>query len=167
MQVRCGCYYAMSPELKFHKRNGAASAKNRYYLWICSVDGSSSHLTILMHQPNQSQAMIKDVTTFSLSDTVISSMDYVRGRIDDGGESDVDCVWLGTTNRKIIIYCGNSPEQEKQMIQFNVPEMPTQILYHVSGDKTFVALSNGEILVYRKDNGDTWNLKNFQVKIFI
>lgn len=155
----------MSTELKFHKRNGGGT-KNRYYLWICSVDGSSSHLTILMHQPNQSQAMIKDVTAFSLNDTVISAMDYVRGRIDErsGCENDVDCVWLGTTNRKIIVYCGNSPEQEKQVIQFNVPDMPTQILYHVNGDKTFIALSTGEILVYRKDNGDVWNLKNFQVK---
>lgn len=118
-----------------------------------------------MHQPNQSQAMIKDVTAFSLNDTVITAIDYVRGRVDDGnGENDVDCVWLGTTNRKIIVYGGSSPEQEKQMLQLNVPEVPTQILYHMSCDKTFVAFSTGEIIVYRKDNGDTWNFKNFQVR---
>jgi hypothetical protein len=157
----------MSPELKFHKRNGAASTKNRYYLWMCSVDGSSSHLTILMHQPNQAQAMIRDVTAFSLNETVITAMDYVRGRVDDGngGESDIDCVWLGTTSRKIIVYAGSSPEQEKQIVQFNVPEMPTQILYHMGGDKAFVAMTNGEILVYRKEAGDVWNLKNFQVNL--
>jgi Rho guanine nucleotide exchange factor 10 len=150
----------MSPELKFHKRGGASSTKNRYYLWIASVDGSSSHLTILMHQPHQSQAMIKDVTAFSLNDTVITAMDYVRGRVD--GEGDGDCVWLGTTNKKIIVYGGNSPEQEKIITQLSVPDTPTQILYHVGGDKTFVALSNGEILLYRKE-GDVWNLKNFHV----
>lgn len=104
--------------------------------------------------------MIKDVTAFSLNDTVITAMDYVRGQVDS--EKDGDCVWLGTTNKKIIIYGGQSPEQEKQIMQLSVPDVPTQILYHVGGDKTFVALSNGEILLYRKD-GEIWNLKNFHV----
>jgi Rho guanine nucleotide exchange factor 10 len=161
----------MSPELKFQSKR---ATKNRYYLWICSVDGSSSHITILMHQPNQSQAMIKDVTGFSLNDTVITSMDYVRGRVlmpDSGNnssgsntmESEVDCVWLGTNARKIIVYGGNSPEQERQIAQLNVPDTPTQILYHNLGDKTFVALSNGDILMYHKECGDVWNLKHYHI----
>jgi len=149
----------MSPELKFQKR----ATKNRYYLWVCSVDGSSSQITILMHQPNHSQAMIKDVTSFSLNDTVITAMDYVRGRM-DGTEGEIDCVWLGTSNKKIVMYAGNNPEQEKQIAQVHVPDVPTQILYHVTCDKTFIALSNGDILMYHKeDHCDIWNLKQYHV----
>lgn len=149
----------MSPELKFQKR----ATKNRYYLWVCSVDGSSSHITILMHQPNHSQAMIKDVTSFSLNDTVITAMDYVRGRM-DGTESELDCVWLGTSNKKIVMYAGNNPEQEKQIAQVNLPDVPTQILYHVTCDRTFIALSNGDILMYHKeDHSDIWNLKQYHI----
>lgn len=149
----------MSPELKFQKR----ATKNRYYLWVCSVDGTSSHITILMHQPNNSQNMIKDVTAFSLNDTVITAMDYVRGRF-DGMESEMDCVWLGTSNKKIIMYAGNNPEQEKQITQIHVPDVPTQILYHVTCDKTFIALGNGDILMYQKeDHSDIWNLKQYHV----
>ncbi|KAG5682621.1 hypothetical protein PVAND_011963 [Polypedilum vanderplanki] len=156
-EVRCGCYYAMSPELKFQKR----ATKNRYYLWVCSVDGSGSHITILMHQPNQSQAMIKDVAAFSLNDIVITSVDYVRGRI-DVEESEVDCIWIGTSNKKLFVYAGNSPEQERQIAQMSIPDTPTQILYHISCDKTFIALANGDILMYRKDE-DVWNVKQYQV----
>lgn len=127
-----------------------------------SVDGSSSHITILMHQPHQAQAMIKDVTAFSLNDTVITAMDFVRGRVGNGPENELDCVWLGTSNKKLIIYGGTSPEQEKQIVQLNVPETPTQILFHVAGESVFVALANGDILMYRKEQ-DSWNLKHYQL----
>lgn len=161
MKVRCGCYYSMSPESKFQKR----ATKNRYYLWTCSVDGSNSHITILMHQPHQAQAMIKDVTAFSLNETVITAMDFVRGRVglpDSTAGSDADCVWLGTSGKKLIIYGGTNPEQEKQIIQLSVPETPTQILFHVAGESVFVALANGDILMYRKEQ-DVWNLKHYQL----
>ncbi|CRK89815.1 CLUMA_CG003480, isoform A [Clunio marinus] len=162
-EVRCGCYYSMSPESKFQKR----ATKNRYHLWICSVDGSNSHITILMHQPHQAQAMIKDVTAFSLNDTVITAMDFVRGRIslpdiNNAAGCDMDCVWIGTNAKKLIIYGGTNPEQEKQIIQLNLPETPTQILFHVMNESVFVALANGDILMYRKDH-ELWNLKHYQV----
>lgn len=151
----------MSSESKFQKR----ATKNRYYLWVCSVDGSSSHITILMHQPHQAQAMIKDITAFSLNDTVITAMDFVRGRVglpDGTAGSDLDCVWIGTSGKKLIIYGGTNPEQEKQIIQLNMPEAPTQILFHVAGESVFVALANGDILMYRKEQ-DVWNMKHFQL----
>lgn len=151
----------MSPESKFQKR----ATKNRYYLWVCSVDGSNSHITILMHQPHQAQAMIKDVTAFSLNDTVITAMDFVRGRVglpDSSAGSELDCVWLGTSGKKLIIYGGTNPEQEKQIIQLNVPEVPTQILFHVACESVFVALANGDILMYRKEK-DLWNMKHYQM----
>lgn len=160
-QVRCGCYYSMSPESKFQKR----ATKNRYYLWVCSIDGSNTHITILMHQPHLAQAMIKDVTAFSLNDTVITGMDFIRGRVglaDGSAGADLDCVWMGTTGKKLIIYGGTNPEQEKQIIQLNMPEVPTQILFHVAGESVFIALANGDILMYRKDQ-DVWNLKHYQL----
>lgn len=151
----------MSPETKFQKR----ATKNRYYLWVCSVDGSSTHITILMHQPHQAQAMIKDVTAFSLNDTVITAMDFVRGRVgmpDNSAGSDLDCVWLGTSGKKLIIYGGTKPEQEKQIVQLSMPETPTQILFHVAGESVFVALANGDIMMYRKEQ-DVWNMKHYQL----
>lgn len=151
----------MSPESKFQKR----AMKNRYYLWVCSIDGSTSHITILMHQPHQAQAMIKDVTAFSLNETVITAMDFVRGRVglpDSTTGSDSECVWFGTSGKKLIIYGGTNPEQEKQIVQLNMPETPTQILFHVAGESVFVALANGEMLMYRKDQ-DVWNLKQYQL----
>lgn len=151
----------MSPESKFQKR----TTKNRYYLWIVSVDGSNSHITILMHQPHQAQAMIKDITTFSLNETVITAMDFVRGcvgGVPESGAAELDCVWLGTSGKKLIIYGGTSPEQEKQLAQLNVPEVPTQILFHVACESVFVALANGDILMFRKEQ-DAWNLKHYQL----
>lgn len=115
-----------------------------------------------MHQPHQAQAMIKDVTAFTLNETVITAMDFVRGRVDGTTSTDLDCVWLGTNGRKLIIYGGTNPEQEKQLTQLTVPGIPTQILYHVPGDSVFVALSNGDVLMYRKEQ-DVWNLKNYQL----
>lgn len=118
-----------------------------------------------MHQPNQAQAMIKDVTAFSLNETVITAMDFVRGRVgqaDGAVGSEMDCVWIGTSGKKLIIYCGTSPEKEKQIIQLNMPEVPTQILFHVAGENVFLALANGDILMYRKEQ-DTWNLKHYQL----
>lgn len=151
----------MSPESKFQKR----ATKNRYYLWVCSVDGSNTQITILMHQPHQAQAMIKDVTAFSLNDTVITALDFVRGRVvlpDNASEGDLDCVWLGTSGKKLIIYGGTNPEQEKQIVQLSLPEVPTQILFHVAGESVFVALASGDILMYRKEQ-DVWNLKHHQL----
>lgn len=151
----------MSPESKFQKR----ATKNRYYLWVCSVDGSSTHITILMHQPQLAQAMIKDVTAFSLNDTVITAMDFVRGRVglpDSTAGNDAECVWLGTSGKKLIIYGGTNPEQEKQIIQLSLPETPTQILFHVAGESVFIALANGDIMMYRKEQ-DVWNLKHHQL----
>lgn len=151
----------MSSESKFQKR----ATKNRYYLWTCSVDGANSHITILMHQPHQTQAMIKDVTVFSLNDTVITAMDYVRGRVElpDGSiASEMDCVWLGTNDKKLIIYAGTSPEKENRIAHLSMPDAPTQILFHVAGENIFLALASGEIVMYRKEH-DTWNMKHHQL----
>lgn len=109
--------------------------------------------------------MIKDVTAFSLNETVITAMDFVRGRVglpDNTAGSDCDCVWLGTNGKKLIIYSGTNPEQEKQIIQIPVPETPTQILFHVAGESVFVALANGDVLMYRKEQ-DVWNMKHYQL----
>lgn len=154
----------MSPESKFQKR----ATKNRYYLWVCSIDASTSnslsHITILMHQPLQAQNMIKEVTAFSLKDTVITAMDYIRGRIglpDGTAYDDLDCVWMGTSDKKLIVYSGAHPEQEKQIIQLSLPEVPTQILMHIACDSVFLTLANGEILLFRKDQ-DSWDMNHYQ-----
>lgn len=153
----------MSQETKFRK-----ATKNRYYLWVCSVDGASSHISVLMHQPHQSQAMIKDVTAFSLNETVITTMDFVKGKVTlDGTTScctDLDCVWIGTSNKKLVVYAATNPEQEKQIAQLTIPGIPTQILYHSAGDSVFVTLSTGDVLLFRKTaDGEMWNFKQYQI----
>lgn len=118
-----------------------------------------------MHQPHQAQAMIKDVNSFSLNDTVITTLESVRGRVvllDSSSGGDSDCVWLGTTGKKLIIYGATNPEKEKQIVQFNVPEMPTQILFHSAGESVYVALANGNILIFRREQ-DVWNLRHHQL----
>lgn len=137
--------------------------KNRYYLWVCSVDGSKTHIAILMHQPNQAQSMFKDVTAFSLNDTVITAMEFVRGRVGSAeSKSDAECVWMGTEGKKLLVYASNSTDQDKPIMQVDIPEKPTKILFHVVSESVFIALASGDILVYQKEKG-AWDMSNYRL----
>lgn len=86
-QVRCGCFYAASPS------NSKSRSRSRpsHYLWVCTTDGASSHITILA-QPQQQTAQLKDVGAFDLVETRVTAMEFVKGN--------VDTVWMGTDSRR-------------------------------------------------------------------
>lgn len=121
---------------------------------------------MLQHQ--QRAGELKEVGSFDLSDTLVTSIEFVKGINhldpfeDESTLTDGDVVWLGTFNRKILIYVASNPETEKQIVSCNVPAPVTQILFHL--DCGFVSLSNGCIQIFRRStfNGH-WLLKEPQL----
>lgn len=69
IQVVCGCYYT------------AACGKS--YLWVCTTDGTSSHISIAQAV----QTLLKPLTQFTLPDIRVTAMEYIRG---------AEAVWIGT-----------------------------------------------------------------------
>lgn len=164
LQVRCGCYYTTTNRNRTTTRR---KSRNQSYLWICTTDGSSSHVTILLQHQHRA-GELKEVGSFDLVETLITSMEFVKGinhldpsEEDESALIDGDVVWLGTSNRKILIYAANNPETEKQIGSCNVPAPVTQILFHL--DSSFVALANGSIQIFRRNTFDgRWLLKEPQ-----
>lgn len=124
-------------------------------------------MTILL-QNHQRAGELKDVASFTLLESLATSMEFVKGisHLDPGTEGDEkalmdgDAVWIGTQNRKIFIYSAAHPEQEKQVGFCTVPAAVTQIQFHL--DSTFVALSNGTVQIFRRGFDGHWLLKEPQ-----
>lgn len=94
-------------------------------------------------------------------------MEFVKGisnlNPEEEGESalvDGDSIWMGTQSKKIFIYAATNPEQEKQIAVCTVPAAVTQIVFHM--DSTFVALSNGNVQIFRRGYDGHWLLKEPQ-----
>lgn len=104
--------------------------------------------------------MIKDVTQFTLNETVITSMDFVKGKISDEDLLGSDCVWIGTSSKKLLIYSATNPEFEKLLAEVNVPAVPSHIVWH--NESVFVALATGNILMFRRDQNEFWNLQQYK-----
>lgn len=81
VQVRCGCYYSVSPPAAACVGGGAggvaARARKRKgprgYLWVCTTDGASSHIAVLA-QHNQHAAQLRDVGAFDLVETQVTDV---------------------------------------------------------------------------------------------
>lgn len=67
-----------------------------------------------------------------------------------------DTVWLGTEDKKIIIFSGVEPEKQEKLSEVTTVAAVTQIRYHC--DAMFVGLSNGRVSVYRRSHDDSWAL---------
>lgn len=67
-----------------------------------------------------------------------------------------DTVWLGTEDKKIIIFSGVEPEKQEKLVEVATVAAVTQIKYHC--DCMFVGLSNGRVAVYRRSHDDSWAL---------
>lgn len=118
-------------------------------------------------QHHQRAGELKEVGSFDLVETIVTSVEFVKGisRLNPDEEYekaliDGDCVWLGTLSRKIFIYSATNPEQEKQIGVCNVPAAVSQIVHHL--DSTFVALSNGTVQIFRRGYDGHWLLKEPQ-----
>lgn len=68
-----------------------------------------------------------------------------------------DTVWLGTEDKKIIIFSGVEPEKQEKLTEVQTIAAVTQIRYHC--DSMFVGLSNGRVSVFRRNHDDSWALQ--------
>lgn len=141
-------------------------SKNQNYAWICTTDGTSSHITVLL-QHHQRAGELKEVGSFDLVETIVSSMEFVKGinnlNPEEEGDNalvDGDAIWIGTTSKKIFIYSATNPEQDKQIAVCTVPAAVTEIVFHM--DSSFVALSNGTVQIFRRGYDGHWLLKEPQ-----
>ncbi|XP_053949250.1 uncharacterized protein LOC128857524 [Anastrepha ludens] len=163
-EVRCGCYYTIANDLKL-SGNARRRHKQQNYLWVCTSDGTSSHIAVLS-QHHQQAGNLRDVGSFDLVETQVNAMEFVKG-LDSGKKREEhsnllgDLVWMGTDSRKILIYSAQNPEQEEQLGCSTVPGAVTRILYHF--DVVYVALSNAIMLIYRRSYDGVWMLKDPQV----
>lgn len=163
-QVRCGCYYSTTRQAVGHQRS-----RSQNYLWVCTSNGTSSHIAILL-QNQQRAGKLKEIGAFDLTDTKVTSIEYVKCEVDAKHVIDKDTVWIGTDSGDLFIYDANNPEQEKQLTSSTTTSAAiTQILYHL--DNVFVALSNGNLQIFRRswdvECCGEWNLKTSQTVLLI
>lgn len=120
-------------------------------------------------QNQQRAGKLKEIGSFDLTDTKVTSIEYVKCEVDAKHVIDKDTVWIGTDNGDLFIYDANNPEQEKQLTSSTTSSAITQILYHL--DNVFVALSNGNLQIFRRNMNDEccgeWNLKTSQTVLLI
>ncbi|XP_030243519.1 rho guanine nucleotide exchange factor 10-like protein [Drosophila navojoa] len=162
-EVRCGCYYSIANDTK-QSGNARRRHKQLNYLWMCSSDGTSSHITVLAQHPQQA-GNLREAGSFDLVETQVSAMEFVKGldqcRTREEHSSLLgDLVWLGTDSRKLLIYSARNPEQEEQLGSYAVPGAVQRILYHF--DAVYVSLSNATVLIYRRAHDGVWQLRDPQ-----
>lgn len=161
--MRCGCYYSIANDIKL-SGNARRRHKQLNYLWMCSSDGYSSHITVLAQHPQQA-GNLREAGAFDLLETQVSALEFVKGldqcRTREEHNSLLgDLVWLGTDSRKLLIYSARNPEQEEQLGSYAVPGAVQRILYHF--DAVYVALSNATVLIFRRAYDGVWQLRDPQ-----
>lgn len=123
-------------------------------------------------QHQQRAGELKEVGSFDLVETIVTSMEFVKGinnlivqeEQNEKSIIDGDSVWMGTASKKIFIYSATNPEQDKQIAVCSVPAAVTQIVFHM--DSTFVALSDGTVQIFRRGYDGHWLLKEPQTVSF-
>ncbi|XP_020300567.1 rho guanine nucleotide exchange factor 10 isoform X4 [Pseudomyrmex gracilis] len=152
-EVRCGCYYSIE-----NSRSTRRRGRSHNYLWICTGDGVSSHVTVYGQSTTASATCLKRITTFDLVETKVSAIEFVKGISSDLATLASDIVWMGTDSRKIIIYAATEPEKEEEIGSYSVPGPVIEIKYHY--DNVFVALGTGVLLLFRRQIDGTWGFKD-------
>lgn len=84
-------------------------------------------------------------------------MEFVKG-VSEESLATGDSVWLGTDSRKIFLYGASEPEKQEQISQTTVASVIFDIKYHC--DCVFVALGNGNVLIFHRDILGAWSLKD-------
>lgn len=150
--MRCGSFYTINSPKSSRRRNRAQS-----YLWLCTTDGASSHIAILSQHTQQS-GTFKDVGSFSLVETQVTAMEYVKGLNPPCPMIASDTIWMGTDSRRLLLYAAEELEKQEEVGSALVADVIVQIKYHC--DKVYVALGNGFLLIYRRNTVDGgWLLK--------
>ncbi|XP_068633048.1 rho guanine nucleotide exchange factor 10 isoform X2 [Battus philenor] len=153
-EVRCGCFYVSGGGAVASGGAGSRSGlsrRARSLLWVCAGGATHSHVAVLAHRA----ATLKTLATLHLPDTQVTSMEYAKG-IRQVTTLCGDTVWLGTEDKKIIIFSGVEPEKQEKLTEVQTIAAVTQIRYHC--DSMFVGLANGRVSVYRRNNDDSWAL---------
>ncbi|XP_015598354.1 rho guanine nucleotide exchange factor 10 isoform X2 [Cephus cinctus] len=148
-EVRCGCYYTTQNPRPTRRRGRTQS-----YLWICTGDGVSSHVTVFGQSTTASTTSLKQITAFDLVETRVAAIEYVKGLGTDYG----DLVWMGTDSRKIMIYAASEPEKQEELGSYPVPGPVVQIKHHC--DNVFVALGTGSLLMFKRQFDGSWLLRD-------
>uniref|UniRef100_A0A6P7GEA8 Rho guanine nucleotide exchange factor 10 n=2 Tax=Diabrotica virgifera virgifera TaxID=50390 RepID=A0A6P7GEA8_DIAVI len=155
-EVRCGCYYTVTLPKTAKRRH-----RIQNYLWVCTTDGASSHISVLA-QHHQQAGYLKDFTSFSLVETQITAMEFVKGSSPPCPNLATDTVWIGTDRHKLLLYAADEPEKQEEIANTTVSDVIMHIKYHC--DNVFVALANGNLCVYRKNPIDgAWLINEPQV----
>ncbi|KAL0127438.1 hypothetical protein PUN28_005618 [Cardiocondyla obscurior] len=152
-EVRCGCYYSTENSRPTRRRG-----RSQNYLWICTGDGISSHVTIFGQSTTASATCLKRITTFDLVETRVSAIEFVKGVSSDLTTLASDLVWMGTDSRRIIIYAASEPEKEEEIGSYLVSGPVVEIKYHC--DNVFVALGTGLLLLFSRQVDGTWSFKD-------
>ncbi|XP_050558884.1 rho guanine nucleotide exchange factor 10-like protein isoform X1 [Spodoptera frugiperda] len=146
-EVRCGCFYTSCGGGR-----GGPLRRARSLLWVSAGGASDSHVAVLTHRA----AKLKTLVTLDLPDTKVTSMEFARG-VRQATTLCGDTVWLGTDDRKIIIFSAVEPEKQEKLTEVPTIAAITQIRYHC--DAMFVGLANGRVSVYRRNHDDSWALQ--------
>ncbi|XP_012244290.1 rho guanine nucleotide exchange factor 10-like protein isoform X2 [Bombus vosnesenskii] len=152
-EVRCGCYYTTQNPRPTRRRGRSQS-----YLWICTGDGISSHVTVFGQSTTASASSLKQITAFDLVETRVAAIEFVKGVSSDPLSLASDLVWMGTDSRKILIYIASEPEKQEELGNYSVSGPVIQIKYHC--DNVFVALGIGLLLLFKRQVDGTWNLRD-------
>ncbi|XP_018366474.1 PREDICTED: rho guanine nucleotide exchange factor 10-like protein isoform X3 [Trachymyrmex cornetzi] len=152
-EVRCGCYYSVENSRPTRRRG-----RSQNYLWICTGDGISSHVTIFGQSTTASATCLKRITTFDLVETRVSAIEFVKGVSSDLTTLASDLIWMGTDSRRIIIYAATEPEKEEEIGSYPVSGPVIEIKYHC--DNVFVALGMGLLLLFKRQADGAWSLKD-------
>ncbi|XP_017146061.1 uncharacterized protein LOC108158321 isoform X2 [Drosophila miranda] len=165
-EVRCGCYYSIANDTK-QSGNARRRHKQLNYLWMCSSDGTSSHVAIFAQHPQQA-GNLREAGGFDLQETQVSALEFIKGldqwkiqREEPAASLLGDLIWMGTDSRKLLIFSARNPEQEEQLGSYAVPGAVKRILYHF--DAIYVALSNASVLIYRRAFDGVWQMRDPQL----
>lgn len=152
-EVRCGCYYTTQNPRPTRRRG-----RHQSYLWICTGDGVSSHVTVFGQSTTATSTSLKQVTTFDLVETRVAAIEFVKGVTSEPVTLASDLVWMGTDSRKIIVYAASEPEKQEQLGSYAVTGAVVQIKYHC--DNVFVALGTGSLLMFKRQFDGSWLLRD-------
>ncbi|XP_012251368.2 rho guanine nucleotide exchange factor 10 isoform X2 [Athalia rosae] len=152
-EVRCGCYYTTQNPRPTRRRGRTLS-----YLWICTSDAVSSHVTVFGQSTTATSTALKQVTAFDLVETKVAAIEFIKGLYNEPITLASDLVWMGTDSRKLIIYAASEPEKQEELGSYPVTGPVVQIKYHC--DNVFVALGNGSLLMFKRQFDGSWLLRD-------
>ena len=152
-EVRCGCYYTTQNPRPTRRRG-----RNQSYLWICSGDGVSSHITVFGQSTTATSTSLKQLTAFSLIETRVAAIEFVKGITTDPLTLSSDLVWMGTDSLKLILYAASEPEKQEELGSYKVSGPVVQIKHHC--DNVFVALATGTLLMFKRQFDGSWLLRD-------